>query len=105
MFGKSKKVKQKHNDDDDITPEEQAYIDSIKGQNPYGIIVLFLGGLSFAKGYLYIFIPIITILFGIITYRTFDREKEDNPWTFYIGIFLALLGVYMFIRHEAPRFA
>ncbi|NRD77883.1 cell division protein FtsK [Bacillus sp. BRMEA1] len=100
MFGKSKKEDKMH--DDDITPEEQAYVDSIKGQNPYGMITFLMGGLCYFVGYIYVFIPIITIIFGIFTYRTFDREREDNPWTFYIGILLAVTGIYMFIRHEAP---
>lgn len=103
MFGRSKKENKKH--DEDITPEEQQYIDSIKGQNPYAVIVFFMGGVSFMKGYMYVFIPIITIILGLITYRTFDREKQDNQWFFYIGILLALIGIFTFITHQAPIFA
>jgi hypothetical protein len=103
MFGLSKKETKK--DDEDISQEEQEYIDSKKGTNPYGMIVFFMGGLSFMKGYTYVFIPIITIIFGIITYRTYDKEKEDNPFPFYIGILLALIGIFTFITHQAPIFA
>jgi hypothetical protein len=108
MFGiTKKKEKQKDNvitpDDDDVTPEkEESY--NKKGTNPYGMIVFFMGGLSFIKGYTYVFIPIITIIFAVITYRTFDKEKEDNPFPFYIGIVLALIGVLTFTTHEPPPF-
>lgn len=101
MFGTPKEETKE--DDEETTPEEQAYIK--KGTNPYGMITFFLGGLSFMKGYEYLFIPIITIIFGIITYRTFDKEKEDNPFPFYIGIVLALIGILTFITHQPPIFA
>jgi hypothetical protein len=100
MFGFLKNKNKNH--DDDITPEEQAHIDSIKGNNPYGMIVFFLGGLSFIIGYMYVFIPIITIIIGLLTFRTFDKEKEDNRWSFYIGIILALIGISLFISHHPP---
>lgn len=49
MFRISKKKDKKC--DEDVTPEEQDYIDSIKGENPYAVIVFFMGALSFMKGY------------------------------------------------------
>lgn len=104
MVGISKKEVQKDNEEDS-TPEEQADIDNKRGTNPNGMITFFMGGLSFMKGYEYIFIPIITIIFGIITYRTFDKEKEDNRFPFYIGILLAIIGLFTFITHQAPIFA
>jgi hypothetical protein len=63
-----------------------------------------MGGLSFMKGYTYVFIPIITIIIAVISYRTFDKEKDDNPFPFYIGIVLALIGVMTFTTHEPPPF-
>lgn len=103
MSGRSEKETKV--DDEDILQEEQAYVDYKKGTNPYGMITFFLGGLSFMKGYEYVFIPIITIIFAIMTYRTFDKEKEDNPFPFYIGMVLAFIGIFTFITHQAPIFA
>lgn len=45
-------------------------------------------------------LPVITATFGVVTYRKFNREKEDNPWTFFVGIVMSLIGLYMFIRGE-----
>lgn len=108
MFGISKRENIKQGNDitpdDDISPRKQESIDYKKGTNPYGMIVFFMGGLSFIKGYSYVFIPIITIIFGAITYRIFDKEKEDNPFPFYTGFILALIGIYTFITHEPPPF-
>ncbi|MDG5789082.1 cell division protein FtsK [Evansella sp. AB-P1] len=87
----------------DISVEEKKYIDNIKKQNPYGIITLMMGGVSFLFGPIIVFLPIATLLFGLLTFRTFDRKIEDNPWTFYIGIGLAGYGLYLFItnyQHE-----
>ncbi|MEK3937645.1 cell division protein FtsK [Sporosarcina sp. FSL W7-1349] len=86
-----------------LSDEELEYIDSLPKQNPYGLVAMVLGGLSFIFGPVYGFIPIISILFCLLSYRTFDKEKEDNPWTFYIGLMLSIIGLVMFIRGEVHQ--
>ena len=80
-----------------ISDADREYINRIKGQNPFGILSMFLGGISFAFGPIYVAFLIITIIFCFLTYGTFDREKEDNPWTFFIGFCLAFIGLFMYI--------
>lgn len=82
-----------------LTPEEIEHLNTIKGQNPYGMLTLLLGLISFLFGPQYIIIPIVALLFGFITYRTFDYEKEDNPWTFYIGLLFAFIGLILNFLH------
>ncbi|MGV2941899.1 cell division protein FtsK [Mesobacillus sp. LC4] len=95
-FGFTKlKEKLYYADHEEISEADREYINSIKGQNPFGIIAMFIGGVSFAFGPIYIAFPIITIIFCVLTFGTFDREKEDNPWTFVIGFCLALIGLFM----------
>lgn len=86
-----------------MSDEDRKYIESLPRQNPYGLVAMLLGGLSFTFGPMYGFIPILSILFCIVSYRTFDNEKEDNPWTFYIGLILAVIGLVMFIRGEVHQ--
>ncbi|HJF32186.1 MAG TPA: cell division protein FtsK [Sporosarcina psychrophila] len=83
-----------------LSDDEKEYIDKIPSQNPYGLIGLILGGIAFTFGPRYGFIPVITLIFCIVTFFTFDKEKEDNPWTFYVGITLASIGLIMFISGE-----
>jgi uncharacterized membrane protein YphA (DoxX/SURF4 family) len=83
-----------------LADDEIKYIEKAPTQNPYGIIGLLIGGVAFAFGPKYGFIPVINLIFCFVTYFTFDREKEDNPWTFYIGIMLSLIGLIMFIKGE-----
>lgn len=87
-----------HEDNEGISEADREYINRIKGQNPFGIISMFLGGISFAFGPIYVAFPIITIIFLFLTYGTFDRENEDNPWTFFIGFCLSLLGLLMYLK-------
>ncbi|PEF34340.1 hypothetical protein CN563_15285 [Bacillus sp. AFS026049] len=61
------------------TPEDIVHLNTIKGQNPYGMLTLLLGLASFIFGPQYIIIPIVSLLLGFITYRTFDSETEKNP--------------------------
>lgn len=82
----------------DIPIKEQKELNKIKKQNPYGMIVLIMGLVSFLFGPSFVIIPVITIIFGLLTIRTFDKNTEDNPWTFYIGLALALYGLYLFIK-------
>ncbi|WRP07418.1 cell division protein FtsK [Rossellomorea aquimaris] len=84
-------------DDEDFSASEKEYIDNIKKTNPYGILVLIFGGVSFTFGPQYIILPIATLTIAILTFGTFDKEKEDNPWTFMLGSILSLIGLYMYI--------
>jgi hypothetical protein len=84
-------------DDDDFSTAEKEYIDNIKKANPYGLFVLIFGGVSFAFGPQYVIFPVINLTVAIFTIWTFDTEKEDNPWTFILGIVLSLIGLYMYI--------
>lgn len=81
----------------EMSVKEQQELNKIKKQNPYGMMVLILGLLSFLFGPRFVIIPVITIIFGLLTIRTFDKKAEDNPWTFYIGLALASYGLYLFI--------
>lgn len=81
----------------DMSEEENNHLDGIKRQNPSGIMVLVLGGASFAFGPEYKWIPIFTMLFCLATIGTFDRVKEDNPWPFGIGFGLSVIGLYMYL--------
>ncbi|MGF2614201.1 cell division protein FtsK [Rossellomorea vietnamensis] len=84
----------------DLSQDEKEYLDRIPTQNPYGIAGLFLSGITFM--FPQFGISFITLIFCIITYFTFDKETEDNPWIFFIGIILSLLGINMFILGESP---
>ncbi len=81
---------------DDMTEEEKLYLSEIKRQNPYGIITMLMGLISFLFGPIFVVIPICTIFFGVITLRTFNKITEDNPWTFYIGLALAFYGLILY---------
>lgn len=82
----------------DISIKEQQELNKIKKQNPYGMIVLIMGLVSFLFGPRFVIIPVINIIFGLITIRTFDKKTEDNPWTFYIGLALASYSLYLYIK-------
>lgn len=83
-----------------LSTDEKEYLDRIPTQNPYGLLGMMFGGLAFAFGPKYGFIPVIALIFCIVTLFTFDREKEDNPWPFYLGIALSIIGLTMFILGE-----
>jgi len=83
-----------------ISDKEKEYMDRVPTQNPYGLIGLIFGGIAFAFGPKYGIIPVITLSFCVVTLFTFDKEKEDNPWPFYLGITLSLIGLSMFIIGE-----
>ncbi|WP_456278932.1 cell division protein FtsK [Bacillus sp. AK128] len=84
----------------DLTQDEKEYLDRIPNQNPYGMVGLIISGIAFM--FPQFGISLLTLFFCMITFFTFDKKKEDNPWTFFIGIMLSLLGVYMFIIGETP---
>lgn len=82
-------------DEQGLTEEEILYLNRTKPQNPFGMIVLFGGAFSFICGIAlsFIFVPIMTLIICFLTFGTFDKEKEDNPWTFYLGFCLTLIGL------------
>ncbi|TGB03536.1 cell division protein FtsK [Halobacillus salinus] len=81
--------------EDDLTQAEKDYINSIPSQNSLGIITLLLGGAGFMFGNNHLWIAIISVTFGTISLRTFDKKEHDNPWPFYIGILLGLIGIVL----------
>ncbi|RDI45563.1 cell division protein FtsK [Falsibacillus pallidus] len=84
-------------DDEGFSVEEKEYIGKIKRVNPYGLFVLIFGGISFAFGPRFVFFPMLTLTIAILTIGNIDKEKEDNPWTFILGIILSFIGLYMYI--------
>lgn len=84
-------------DDEGISEADKAYLDRIPKQNRFGLVAMFMGAVSFTFGPVYGFLPVTSLVFCILTYKTFDKEKEDNPWPFYIGFLLSLIGLLMFI--------
>jgi hypothetical protein len=86
-----------------LSETDKEYIDKIPAQNPYGLIGLVIGGIAFVFGPRYGFIPVISLIFCVVTIFTFDKEREDNPWPFYGGIILALIGLIMFMSGVEHR--
>jgi len=84
-----------------LSDDDKEYIGRKTTQNPYGLIGLIMGGIAFTFGDRYGLIPVLTLIFCIVTFFTFDKEKEDNPWPFYVGIILSLVGLYLFITGKA----
>ena len=80
-----------------ISAKEKEEMARYPAQNPYGLIGMVLGGIAFIVGPQYGFIPVIALVFCVVTFFTFDKETEDNPWPFYLGIVLSLTGLAMFI--------
>ena len=77
--------------------KESARVQSrrIKRYNPYGMVGLVASGFTF-------FFPsyglsFVTLLFCIVTFFTFEPDKEDNRWPFYLGVVLSILGIKMFV--------
>lgn len=64
-------------------------------ENMLGVVTLLLGGIGFLFGPQIIYIPIVTLLFGLITIETLDTNKEQNPFSFIIGILFSLTGVVL----------
>lgn len=84
--------------DIELTEEQMKYI---RIQNPYGMIAVVLSILAFL--FPQYGLSIITLIFCILTYFTFDKEKEDNPWPFYLGILISLMGLMMFFTGEVHK--
>lgn len=70
-------------------------------QNPYGMIAVVVSILAFL--FPQYGLSIITLLFCILTYCTFDKEKEDNAWPFYIGMLISVIGIMMFFTGEVHQ--
>lgn len=85
----------------DKDEEQTKYSERIKSQNPYGMIGLIMSGFAFL--FPQYGLSFITLIFCILTYFTFDKDKEDNPWPFYIGIIISLIGIKMFITGEIHK--
>ena len=81
--------------DVELTEEQMKHI---RIQNPYGMIAVVISISAFL--FPQYGLSIITLIFCILTYFTFDKEKEDNPWLFYIGILFSLIGLMMFFTGE-----
>lgn len=79
--------------EEDLTEEEVEDLNKIKSQNPFGMVALIGGAASISFGLNIAIIPFTTIAYCILTFGTFDKEKEDNPWTFYLGFVLALISL------------
>lgn len=58
-----------------LTPGDIVHLNTIKGQNPYGMLTLLLGLASFIFGPQYIIIPIVSLLLGFITYLILKQRK------------------------------
>ena len=82
---------------EDLSLEDKKYIEKTPKQNPYGLFTMLIGGIAFTFGNKYVLIPIISIVFGLVTIRTFVKAKEDNIWPFYIGIGLSVIGLVMYM--------
>lgn len=89
------KEKLYRSDETGLSVDEIKDLNRTKPQNPFGMLVLFMGAASFTFGSMYVLIPIITITLCFLTFGTFDKEKDDNPWTFYLGFCLTLIGLIM----------
>ena len=85
----------------DKDEEQNKYNERIKNQNPYAMIGLIMSGFAFL--FPKYGLSFVTLIFCILTYFTFEKDKEDNPWPFYIGIILSLIGIKMFITGEIHK--
>ncbi|QOR64789.1 hypothetical protein IM538_13075 [Cytobacillus suaedae] len=81
--------------DEDLTVEEKEELDAIPSENMFGLITLLLGGAGFLFGPQLLFVPIISLLIGILTFGTLDKSSGQNPWTFYLGITLSIIGIVL----------
>ncbi|SES62916.1 hypothetical protein SAMN05216389_101143 [Oceanobacillus limi] len=70
-------------------------MDELPSENQFGIATLLLGGVGFLFGPQLLFVPIMTLLFGVLTSGTYDRNKEQNPWTFNLGIMFSIIGIVL----------
>lgn len=82
---------------DDLTVEEKEELSKLPSENMFGLPTLILGGVGFLFGPQLLFVPIIALLFGILTFGTLDKSRGQNPWAFYIGITFSIIGI---VLHE-----
>ncbi len=100
FLNKLKEIDSWGDKEETVTDEKKTYTDRVTTQNPYGLIGMVLGAVAFVFGPKYGFLPVLSLLFCILTLFTFDKEKEDNPFPFYVGIILSIIGLLMFISGE-----
>lgn len=86
-----------------LSDREKEDLDRIPVQNPYGLIGLVFGGIAFAFGPQHGLIAVVSLLFCLVTLCTFEKEKEDNIWSFYMGIVLSVIGLGMYIVGETHQ--
>ena len=58
--------------------------EGLSDKDPYGVVGMITSGFAFAFPK-YPF-SVITLIFCIVNVCSFDKEKEDNPWTFIMVI-------------------
>jgi hypothetical protein len=81
--------------DEYLTVEEKEELNAIPSENMFGLSTLLLGGAGFLFGPQLLFVPIIALLFGILTFGTLDKSGGQNPWIFYLGITLSIIGIVL----------
>lgn len=69
-------------DQNQLSDKEKEYIEQMPTQNPYGLIGMILGGIAFTFGPEYGWIPVITLLFCVITFLLLIRKKKIIPGHF-----------------------
>lgn len=81
--------------DEDLTEEEKKELNEISSENMYVVATLVLGGAGFLFDPQLLSLPIITLLFGILTSGTLDKSRGHNPWTFYMGMTFSIAGIVL----------
>ncbi|SFF97382.1 hypothetical protein SAMN05216353_11672 [Halobacillus alkaliphilus] len=89
------KLRRLFSDNEDLTEEEIKELEKYPSENMFGMAALILGGAGFAFGPQIIIIPLVTLIFGLVTLETFDERRDENRWTSYMGIAFSLMGVVL----------
>ncbi|MCP3032756.1 hypothetical protein LF817_15635 [Halobacillus sp. A1] len=95
MRKKLKKIEKVFSSNEDLTEEEIEVLEKYPSENMFGILALVFGGAGFAFGPQFIVIPLVALVFGLVTLETIDKDRDENPWTFYLGILFSLYGVVL----------
>ncbi|TFJ93142.1 hypothetical protein [Lentibacillus salicampi] len=85
-------------DYEELTDKEIKQLNELDSENVFGLPILILGIIGFLFGPQFLFIPIATLLLGVILLGSLDRSKGQNPWTFYMGIMFSIIGIFL---HQA----
>lgn len=83
-------------DYEELTDEEIKQLNEQDSENVFGLPTLILGVFGFLLGPRFLFIPIITLLLGIMLLGSLDKSKGQNPWTFYMGIMFSIIGITLY---------